>query len=173
MELIYHGAMCCGMRSIHSLPMQPAAKVGRLKDGIPPGGVGNHKSLRTFYEDAEEETGVQRLDRLLAFIDRTQHGNMVEVVVANMGSATRAQATNWKATLISRGFVEVNSWKNSNTANTCISYHRIAFNGKCTKQVETGEFVPSRHDIGREETKKRYTSPFGSTPLSAMMGTHV
>ncbi len=126
MYLSFHGGNCCGIKSIHRLPMYP--------DGFVP--ERRLKYLDVFYDertqyprnaakqtpcDVErpEETGIQRLDFYLSWLAENRPGGLVEITLAEY------QVVKWKPLLLERGFAEVASFTNSNSYTRVTVFHKV------------------------------------------------
>lgn len=133
MMLVFHGGKCCAIRHIHTLYYSPTA----IHESVPgpeagsdihipdPDRHGAHiKSNLSFYPYAlPKETGIERLDRYLAFLEMHRPGGIVEVTLSDVGETGIGQNKNWSPVLLERGFKEVNTIKNSNTGNIVHVWH--------------------------------------------------
>lgn len=126
MELAFHGGNCCGIKCIYHLPMYPNRPVGPRK----------RESLDVFYDeksaypsnaskqtpcDAERpnETGIQRLDFYLAWLQEHRPGSIVEMTLSSW------QFDAWESVLLERGFKVVAEFINSNSWAKVKVYHKL------------------------------------------------
>lgn len=121
MRLILHGGKCCGFKHIYDLGEGPSEiepkkrKTKKLKNE----GSAYISSPRSFFwPSAPEETKGERLDRLLTFLDDYRPRGICEIILSDW------QLVAWRNFIRERGFVEVNSCKNSNSGNRIYIYHR-------------------------------------------------
>lgn len=130
MMLVFHGGLCCGMKTIFNMDKDPHGMEPEL-EALPPLKLANDQyghdvaSDLSFYRSAApSETRVERLDRYLDFLDDNRPKGVVEIVLANSKIFGTAQVDNWRPILEERGFREVNNCLNSNSGNRIFIFHR-------------------------------------------------
>lgn len=144
MILVFHGGLCCGIKTIHSLPANPQGKTCEVKKEPE---LRNDKEGRkvasdlSFFTDAApQETYLERFDRMVAFCERERPGGIIEVVTADLGGSYYSGAEMvWGPLLRDREFVEVNSVLNSNSGNVIHIYHRKTENWSSEEEEDEDE----------------------------------
>lgn len=129
MRLVNHGGKCCGIKHIHGIPWNPTVKVtALLKRACYQGAVGemSNPAKDFFPGPAPAETGEERLNRLLEYLDSKKKSHLVEITFNNMYRG-------WNKILKAKGFRIVSKFTNGNTGNSIEVYHRITKEGKVEK----------------------------------------
>jgi len=127
MQLVFHGGLCCGIKTIFSMGTNPDSKDYAIpqiaKDDRDQNGSSVTSDTRFFHEAAPEEKGTARLDRYIDYMKRRRPCNILEVVIAINSKYSWIDQSRWIPELLSRGFKEVNRHLNSNSGNTCVVFH--------------------------------------------------
>lgn len=122
MYLSYHGGACCGVKHVWGLPSQPNYPTGALEGGERTGGGVS----RLYTLPCPRETGEERLDRHIRFLERSNPWGILEIICnESTGLYGSKQNSNWREALKARGFNEVSVSKNSNTVNTIHVWHKV------------------------------------------------
>lgn len=128
MRLVFHGGLCCGVKTIYGMGMDPDELLPEKLAATPRNhdrcGDHVHSELSFFTDAAPEETYLERLDRLLAFVDAHRPYGIVEIILAESEDEDCNQMPVWKDHLLARGFKIVNSCYNSNSGNRIYVFHR-------------------------------------------------
>lgn len=134
-KLVFHGGLCCGIKTIHGFYSSPASQVSELeecpKDDIDKLGGTVSSSRRFFTDAAPAETGGERVDRYIKFVRKRRPQHVIEVVIADY------QMHQWGAFLKKRRFRKVSSFVNSNTDNTVHIFHKYIGQPRKTKKAAT------------------------------------
>jgi hypothetical protein len=132
MNMIYHGGLCCGIKTIHKFPDSPNSTLEEVKatdgQGLSVYESGRRPECRPTVMPAE--TALERLDRLIAHKDKNWPYGVIEAVLVSTTGAANAgkpdsQVAVWGPILEERGFECVTQCYNSNSWNTIFIYHRV------------------------------------------------
>jgi hypothetical protein len=121
MDVYLHGGKCCGIKHIFGLGHSPNYTLPRK---APSKVLKNEASCyfnstkNFFWRAAPAETYLQRLDRILSFLDEVRPQGVCEIVLA------ATQLLPWQQILLDRGFVRVTECKNSNSGGKIYIFHR-------------------------------------------------
>ncbi len=124
-----HNGMCCGIKHIFGFPsyphkvMEPELEEQPEFDDEDSCGSEVRSYLSFFTLSAPAETVEARLDRFLAYIKAERPGGIVEAVLARDYDGDWDQIVINEKRLLSRGFLQVNEVRNSNSDNICRVYH--------------------------------------------------
>lgn len=131
MQLVFHGGLCCGIKTIYRMgygPDAPEHENPALEkvpiNNIDQCGGDVSSDERFFHMDAPEESGKDRLDRYIEYMKKYRPKNVLEVVLAESAYRHSCQMV-WKPILEERGFKCVTSHKNSNSGNTIHIFHLL------------------------------------------------
>lgn len=129
MIISFHGGMCCGIKTIHSMGTNPAELTSSLEAQK---SKRNHdanydytkQDYNFFTDEAPKETQEARFTRYLDFIKKYRPGHIVEVALVVQGAGWVNQKA-WVPILEALGFKAVTSAKNSNSGNTVTIFHLV------------------------------------------------
>lgn len=125
MRMVTHGGYCCGIRTIWGMGISPTAKQSPIPKQadpvkgwlVPMESLGSNKHCFP-YEEFPEETGAERLAKLIEMHHETQPAGIIEVTTA------ADQTDYWREELEKHGFKESCSCLNSNSSNIVTVWHR-------------------------------------------------
>lgn len=127
MQLVFHGGKCCGIKTVYCMGTSPVEKHESLvalsrrnNSDQTYGEVGS--GMRFFTDSAPEESGKDRLQRYITFMERNRPRNVLEVVLCESSSDWQNQ-TAWVPTLEGLGFKMVNRHSNANSGNFIQIWH--------------------------------------------------
>ncbi len=143
MKLAYHGGKCCGIKTIFGFQTDPKSEEEELQkismtNWDAEGGDVNSKA-RFFHEEAPKETGIERLDRYIEYMEKRRPFNIIEVALAE-SRYNYLDQTAWFPILEERGFVKAIEHLNSNSGNVVHVFYKTVgewdgIKGKKDKEV--------------------------------------
>lgn len=127
MKITFHGGKCCGVKTISGFPKSPLSVCGKVDarpepvSNLDAVGFNVTSEFDVFNAAAPEETAIDRLDRLIAFIKKWRPCGIIEVCLAEGKSIY--QVSTWEESLLERGFKLSIKNYNSNSGNIVHVYH--------------------------------------------------
>lgn len=151
MKFMYHGAWCCGIKTIYGFSQRPDQNVSALEAETSPAKVMHWASVGEKYyrESRPKETALERLDFYLDWDKGKRPYGITEIVLTDGNSydvaadnyeeqygknsplvamyreyaLVHSQIAHWDAALRERGFKVVSKCFNSNSNNNLYIYH--------------------------------------------------
>lgn len=125
MRLMYHGAFCCGVKTIYLSGLVDGTSIvsaETLPNVYQTDGIGSAGKI--FYKGKRPaETAIERFDAYLEYVDGQRTGGIIEVVLM-VNPANYASQHRWIPLLRKRGFKKTTDCYNSNSANRVVIFHR-------------------------------------------------
>ena len=129
MDLLFHGGLCCGIKTIYSLGTDPDALCVSLEkiavDDRDQYGYHVSSADRFFHKAAPEETKKERLKRYIEYCHERRPQGMIEVTTAIDPYDKWLSQGLWEPILLELGFKLVTEFKNSNSGNTVKVWHNV------------------------------------------------
>lgn len=128
MQLVFHGGKCCGIKTVYCMGTDPAVsqpsleKMARRNNRDQTYGDVS-SDMRFFTDSAPEESGKDRLQRYITFMERNRPRNVLEVVLCESSDHEWQDQSAWVPTLQELGFKMVNRHSNSNSGNFIQIWH--------------------------------------------------
>lgn len=132
MQLLFHGGLCCGIKTIQGFDdpeskLYPVEKL-TVNDNDQSGGRQTGPSVSFFTDEAPQETVEERFVRLIEFCKRRRPQGMIELVLAgnvwvDVRSKRKMMNDVWQPIVEKHGFKCVAQAKNINTSNICYVYY--------------------------------------------------
>ena len=146
MDVVTHGGKCCGIKTIRGFNWHPDYSVrGRDKRTLShesPDLIGVSTNIgKSFHTPAlPQETGRERLDRLIEYVRMKRPSHMIEAVLNNY------QLPYWGQLLRERGFRMVTTYTNSNTQCRIFVFHLVFHEGQLVKPEDVDKAVKEWND---------------------------
>lgn len=137
MHLSFHGGMCCGVKHIYEMGTNPEALNYSFEAVNTCNADINYtytmQDKRLYPNAAPNETGIERLDRYLAWLKEYRPSGIVEIILTCEGFlGPYTDQSKWVPILEERGFKKVTpegGVYNSNSGNQITIFHLIMAEG--------------------------------------------
>lgn len=126
MKLTFHGGLCCGIKTIYRLGVDPNLELNKdCFDGGNADQLGAVTSQNDSFFNGEvpKETCKERLDRFIKYCDKHRPYGVIEIALAESCYSWMDQSK-WFPLLRRRGFRCVTNCYNSNSGNRIHIFHR-------------------------------------------------
>lgn len=138
MYLSYHGGGCCGVKHIWGFYHNPKTIISAIGKLPSPGQAAWYQKKSFFFEPVPAETGIERLDRYLKHMEKTQPGALIEIFLAEYkhDKGICQISHGWPEVLLERGFVASEPFVNSNTNNLITRYTLVTTKDKSKAKAQ-------------------------------------
>ena len=145
MDVVVHGGKCCGIKTIRTFGHPDCEMAGRPKfDNDKRDLIGASQNMgKPFHAPAlPQETGRERLTRLIEYVQDNRPSHMIEAVLNHY-------QLNWAPILKEKGFRMVTTYTNSNTQTKIYVFHLVFHKGKLVDPEDVDKDVKAWNDLNK------------------------